>query len=426
MKRVLCLILTVLTLLSVPLLSAADGDPDASGNRKPITFTESENFPLPNADDPLPKGHPFSIDGTVKSRAPLLCVRAEIADKKGKVVQRAAQTFAESDAVTEYRLLDITYSAGIDCLSEKIRFDRLAAGTYTLKLTAEDAQGRSVTLCTASFRVTADTWVRLLPNNLRNNYTDALRFFGSPERFLFRYRFRSGRKITVDAAWNKKYLTYAKGVNGKKWRCHRDAVPYFEQAARCIETVRIRVHGTNGDTGAVRLKDIFTFNGLTVQRYVSSLEYVSHHSFGTAVDVNAYTPSHRNVLSNRDRIYREVTENLTYNGLKRVNGRICYDFTYTGHADSGPKNVPEPLLNYLLYELAFYRAGFSWGLYYPHTCDGMHFTLSELSPALFADGPYAMRKVFTYLEDMNAAETETPEEAPAPDVTNEPEETEAP
>ena len=59
-------------------------------------------------------------------------------------------------------------------------------------------------------------------------------------------------------------------------------------------------------------------------------------------------------------------------------------------------------MNYFLYELAFYRAGFAWGFYYPHTCDAMHFTLTELSPSLFTDGPYAMRKVFTYVEDAAA------------------------
>ena len=158
----------------------------------------------------------------------------------------------------------------------------------------------------------------------------------------------------------------------------------------------MHIRGKNLDTGAVRLADIMTFNGLMVQRYVTSLEYISHHSFGTAIDVNAKSPSCRNVLANRDTIYREVTGNLTYNGIKTVGGKRCYDFTYTGHAASGPKNVPEPLLNYLLYELAFFRAGFSWGLYYPHTCDGMHFSLSELSPTLFEVGPYAMRKVFAY------------------------------
>ena len=87
------------------------------------------------------------------------------------------------------------------------------------------------------------------------------------------------------------------------------------------------------------------------------------------------------------------------NGIVEVKGKQCYDFTYTGSASKGLKGVPEPLMNYLLYELAFYRAGFSWGLYYPHTCDAMHFSLSELSPSYFTEGQYALRKVFTYIED---------------------------
>ena len=79
-----------------------------------------------------------------------------------------------------------------------------------------------------------------------------------------------------------------------------------------------------------------------------------------------------------------------------------FNFTYTGTAKPWSEQrtkVPEPLMNYLLYELAFYRAGFSWGVYYPHTSDAMHFSLSELSPSLFEEGEYAMRKVFEYIDE---------------------------
>lgn len=390
MKRAVLFLLSALLLASLLPASAAAETGD------PITFTESENFPMPDTKTPIPKGHPFTIDGTVRASSPLVRVEAAIKNSKGKVVQSAAQTFEAKDNVTEYRLLDPTFSGSIDCLSEKIRFDKLSAGTFTLELSADDADGHHAVLITARFKVSSSKTVRLLPNNLRNNYTDALRFFGSTEKFLFKYRFAKGRSIKVDSKWRKKYVKTAIGVNGKKWTCHKDAVPYFEKAARYIENTYVHIGETDLDTGAVRLSDIMTFNGLMVQRYVSTRDYISHHSFGTAIDINANSPSFRNVLSNRDRIYREVTENLTYNGIKTVGGKTCYDFTYTGHAERGPKNVPEPLLNYLLYELAFFRAGFSWGLYYTHTCDGMHFSLSELSPAPFENGPYAMRKVFAY------------------------------
>ena len=315
------------------------------------------------------------------------------------------------------------HEEAVDCISENLRFEKLSAGSYVLEISADDAQGRHADLVSADLTITSDKKVQLLPNNLRGNYTTALAFFGSPERFMFRYSFREdGKKIAIDSAWIKQYDAEAVVINGKKWRCHVDAVPYFEQAGQYMENTYIRVHGGKLDTGAVRLADLVEMNGTAVRRFVNSGDFVSHHSFGTAVDINAYTPSHRNVLSNREKIYHEVTDNLTYNGIVEVNGKQCYDFTYTGSASAGRKNVPEPLMNYLLYELAFFRAGFSWGLYYPHTCDGMHFSLTELSPTLFEEGPYAMRKVFTYLEDAEATpspeadpvETELPEETPAP------------
>ena len=390
--------------------------PSPTPEPEPITFIESADMPLPDPNGPIMKGQPFRIDGTVQSIAPLLRVCACIKSSGGKVVIEAEQTFAESEAVTECRLLDLTFSNEIDCISENLRFEKLSAGSYTLEISAEDAAGHSALLADANLTITSDKKVRLLPNNLRGNYTTALAFFGSPERFMFRYSFKEdGKKIAVDGEWVRKYDAEAVVINGKKWHCHVDAVPYFEQAGRYMDNTYIRIHSGKRDTGAVRLADLVELNGTTVRRFVNSRDFVSHHSFGTAVDINAHTPSHKNYLSNREKIYREVTQNLTYNGIVEYKGKQCYDFTYTGSAATDKKDVPEPLMNYLLYELAFFRAGFSWGLYYPHTCDAMHFSLTELSPTLFEEGPYAMRKVFSYVEDMNApAETDAPQETPAP------------
>ena len=167
----------------------------------------------------------------------------------------------------------------------------------------------------------------------------------------------------------------------------------------------MHISGPSLDTGAVCLKDLFSNNGTIVRRFTNSKQFLSHHSLGTAIDVNAHSPSNKDKLSNREVIYREVTEHLTYNGIVTIGDHACYDFTYTGSARPWSEQrtkVPEPLMNYLLYELAFFRAGFSWGVYYPHTSDAMHFTLSELSPSLFDEGPYAMRKVFTYTDDAPA------------------------
>ena len=392
---------------------------------EPITFTASLDMPLPSPGTQIQKGRPFAIDGLIHSEAPLVRVWATVTEKGGGTVIDTEQVFKASQNVTEYALLDRTFSRSIDCLSENIKFQNLEPGSYTLHLGAEDSLGNALPLAETGFAVTNERWLTLEPNNLRGNYTTALAFFGSPEKFLFRYRTQSGSThITVDPDWREKYDAEAIGVGGKKWRCHIDAVPYFEQAARYIDNTYIHISGKKLDTGAVRLADLVTFNGTIVRRFTNSNLFVSHHSFGTAVDINAYYPSHRDVLENRAKIYKEVHENLIYNGITTVDGKQCYDFTYTGTAKAGLCKVPEPLMNYLLYELGFFRAGFSWGVYYPHTSDAMHFTLTELSPSLFTDGEYAMRKVFTYLEDGAAEPTDAPEPTETTDAPETPEATE--
>lgn len=373
---------------------------------EPFVFTASRDLPLPDGDTKIQKGLPFWIDGTVVSIEPLVRVSAVLTDVKGREKQNVEVTFDAADGVTEYALLDKTFSKEITDLSEQIRFHALAEGTYTLTLSASDAAGQEATLAQAAFQITNSKWIQLLPNNLRGNYTTALAFFGSPERFLFRFSLKDGGpKINLDSEWSKQYLGTAIGVNGKEWSCHVDAIPFFERASRYIEETYVHISGPSLDTGAVCLKDLFSNNGTIVRRFTNSKQFLSHHSLGTAIDVNAHSPSNKDKLSNREVIYREVTEHLTYNGIVTIGDHACYDFTYTGSARPWSEQrtkVPEPLMNYLLYELAFYRAGFSWGVYYPHTSDAMHFTLSELSPSLFDEGPYAMRKVFTYTDDAPA------------------------
>ena len=376
--------------------------PEPTPTPAPLMFTASEDLPLPDENSSLHKGRFFWVDGAVTASRPIVSVKGQIVDSKGKVTQEAAKTFTAAENVREYRLLDLTFSKDIDCISENLKFQNLPVGSYTLRILATEEGGEEQLLAESAFKVNNDAWLQLQPNNLRNNYTTALAFFGSPERFMFRFKLQSGSvHITVDPQWLKEYTAEANCLNGKKWVVHVDAVPYFEQACRYMETTYIHISGKNFDTGALPLSAVMArMDGTMVRRFVGNGEFISHHSFGTAVDINAHYESHKNRPENKMKIYTEVTENLTYNGIVTIGGKQCYDFTYTGNARREVRNVPEPLMNYLLYELAFYRAGFSWGVYYPHTSDAMHFTLTELSPSLFTDGPLAMRKVFEYIEDV--------------------------
>ena len=408
MRRLLLGILTGAILLLLAPWSRGEAGPSTapsgeSGSGE-MTFTASEDLPLPDETSCLHVGRYFWVDGTVTASRPLGAVAAQILDEQGETVLEASKTFDPTEDVRVCRLLDPTFSKDTDCISEGLRFQDLAVGSYTLRILGAEAGEEARLLAESSFRVNDDPYLQLQPNDMRGDYTSALAFFGAPERFLFRYTLREDSiRIDVDAQWLRKYRTKVTWLNGKKKYCHVDAAPYFKAARRYLEHTYIHLSGEGFDTGALRLSALqATLNGTMVCRFVSSGLFLSHHSFGTAIDINAFFDSHRNRLENREKIYTEVTQNLTYNGIVTIQGKPCYDFTYTGSAPREVKNVPEPLMNYFLYELAFYRAGFAWGFYYPHTCDAMHFTLTELTPSLFTDGPYAMRKVFTYVEDAAA------------------------
>ena len=83
---------------------------------------------------------------------------------------------------------------------------------------------------------------------------------------------------------------------------------------------------------------------------------------------------------------------------------LYYDYTYTGDSLLWVyRNIPETVINYLLYELAFYRAGFQWGHYYVSTSDGMHFTLTD-NIRISHDGNSGLRKVYEYIEEYTPTE----------------------
>jgi len=164
--------------------------------------------------------------------------------------------------------------------------------------------------------------------------------------------------------------------------------------------VHVRVSGTNGDSGVLLLSDLIdTYNGSYCSRFTTSEKSISHHAFGTATDLNGGMGVNDNLKENNAVINTEVGEKLTYNGTKTEEGVSYYDFTYSGDSLLWVfQNVPETVINYLLYELAFYRAGFEWGHYYISTSDGMHFTLTD-NIRISHDGNKGLRKVFEYTEN---------------------------
>ena len=372
--------------------------PTAQPGQSAISLTQSANLPLPSTNEDLPQGQPLCFGGIVKSDAPILSVTAVVKTQSGANAISGSVSFTEAQNVRRVELVDPTFpKEGDASLTKKLKFEELAAGSYTFSLYAEAARSGSTLLYSSAFKVVGGEWRQLISNNLRNCYAYALSFFGSRDQFMFRYRWAQGRQIEVESSWLYPRMTSVTSPSGQTWYVHKKAAPHYNSAINYMKTSFVRVRGTS-DSGVIRLWELVsTFDGILNTRFVSARDFVSHHAFGTAIDLNASMTPNNNVLANRALILSEVRDKLVYNGIKTENGVSYYDFTYTGNYSEKHRNVPTTVVNYLLYELAFYRAGFSWGYYYAHACDAMHFGLSEMSADTHNTSDRSLRKVYSYI-----------------------------
>lgn len=362
-----------------------------------ISFSPSASLPLPSLNEDVPQGQPFCFGGVVRSSSPILSVTAVVTNESGASVS-ASVSFDASENRTYVELVDRTFpSSGNNSLTAKLRFESLPSGRYNFKLYASTAASANALLASSDFRIVGGEWRQLISNNLRNHYAYALSFFGSRDEFMFRYKWAEGRQITVEQSWLNSHFTGVTSPSGGTWYVHKKAKSGFERAIGYLNNTYVHVGGTY-DSGVIRLKSLLvSFDGILNTRFVTDRTFVSHHAFGTAIDLNASMTPNRNRLENRALIKGEVQNHLVYNGIREIGGVRCYDFTYDGSYSETYLGVPASIVNYLLYELAFYRAGFSWGYYYDHACDGMHFTLSELPADLHNTSPRSLRKVYDYI-----------------------------
>ena len=367
-----------------------------------ITFAADEKHPMPE-EALLPLGEPYTIGGTIYSNRKLTAVTVSFTcshNTQPPYPYRISVKLKQSDSGV-YSLTDP--ADGGYSLSELVDFTKLLVGVHTMKIVASCEDLQSVEIYRCRFRVAGEEWLAITQDNFPDSYPEALAFFGDTEKFLYRYQWVNGRYILADPQWEDKYITTVAGYpNGEPWLMHTDAVPYFEKAFDYMETTYVRVHGTNGDTGVIRLASLITeYNGCYVSRFTSSLKAISHHTFGTAVDVNASMQPNQNIAENKELIATDVKEHLVYNGLVTEGGVTYYDFSYDGSYTSDPNGVPQTCVNYLLYELAFFRAGFEWAHYYKSTSDAMHFCLSEFVTYSHDDKEQGLRKVYVYCAPMN-------------------------
>lgn len=386
---------------SVELSAEATPPPDLS-----LRFVPDREHPLPEDKTVLPLGGTYTIGGTIYSNYPLDSVNVTITcshNSKDLYPYKKTVRFRRQTTGV-YALTDAANDEGTP-LSELVDFSELLVGVHTLKISAAVKGSRSVELFRCSFYVLGDEWEKITRKTFPDSYPEALKFFGSDERFLYRYQWVNGRYIVADPEWEKTYITEMPGYpEGMTWLVHVDAKPYMEKAFRYLSSTSVRVHGTNGDTGVIKAIALITeYNGCYVSRFTSSLKAISHHAFGTAVDLNASMEPNKNNEKNHAVIDNDVKDHLVYNGILEQDGVKYYDFTYDGSYKCDPNGVPETCVNYLLYEFGFFRAGFDWAHYYKSTSDAMHFCLSEYVTHKHDDKKYGLRKVYVYVDSSPAS-----------------------
>jgi len=399
---------------TVAMLLNVAGTGNMPVGREGIQYLPCAEVP-PLADgEELQQGLDFNIHGSIFTDSPLTSVTATFASLGESASIEVTVTFNPDDAVRNYSICSDNETVEEKALDTLFDISLLRAGRYRYSLSAKTvAHPEGVTLQTTECKIVDTDRIVLTRNKFDDNYIEASRFFGgNTDKFLFHYSLTEDRGISTENDWRNTYI-----VESSLGRVHSDAEPYFETANHYLENTYVCVTIVSPRTGNVTegrvtlLKDLIEKETTYVPRFQSNLEYVSHHTLGTAIDVNDNMYPNFNILSNHDLIGSEVKQHLVYNGIKTAeDGKQYYDFTYDGSYSARYNKVPKTIINYLLYELAFFRAGFQWGYYYETACDGMHFMLTENDINRHMHSDIGLRKIYTYIDP---EWTYTPSAAPA-------------
>lgn len=363
---------------------------------------------MPTNDSIYALGQIFSVEGTIKSGYPITEVRVVVYNALNGT-KELDQT-AKSDHLGKKMYQLSGYSGSINELAP---FSKLGVGEKRLELLVSTTEESDIPLWKASFSI--QEWVTLTKDRIHFIFTDFLDdYFGSSD-YLFKYKLRErgSRRIFIDSEWTDKYIRQIT-FNGRAFSVHTTAYDTFKRAFDHVKNSYVYIKYNNGESGVFALSDAMVYNlsdgAFTARFQDASCAKISHHSFGTCIDLNSTLEVNKiRVIDGHDTNWEQIKraiDKLTYDGLNNVYGRDkVYCFTYDG---TMPENgmVPNTLLNYLLHEIAFAREGFHWGGYFGNGSDAMHFSLTEPNDygAVYPEGSTAtadhqrIQKVFEYAE----------------------------
>ena len=388
---------------AIAMLTVATGGGPAPVGYDGIQFQHCPEVPIIADGMQLQQGLDFNLHGSIYTNSPLTSASASLVPLSGEgAAIRETVNFLPEQSITGYSISSGVEPIGGVSLDRRFDISRLRAGQYRFTLQATTlAQPDPVTLVDQTCEIVVVKKFILTENKFGDNYSDALEFFGgNTEAFLFPYSLKDGRSIATDETWRTAHI-----VVSSIGRVHIDAVPNFETANHYLQNTYLRVSLYNHykemeiEGSTILLADLVEKSTTYVPRFMSNLEYLSHHTLGTAIDINDHMYPNKNIPRNHYLIGWDVRNHLTYRGIKTDEaGRQYYDFAYNGTYPARVNKVPKTIINYLIYELAFYRAGFEWGFYYESTCDAMHFMLTENDINRHMHSDIGLRKVYAYIE----------------------------
>lgn len=407
---------------TMSMLNCTTGGGPAPVGRDGIQFQPCLEVPLMQEGEELQKRLDFNIHGSVYCDCALTSVTASFESLGDADGDTETVTFDPAANVRGYSLESETQPLEGKALDTLFDISGLSAGRYRFTLTATSVeQTEPVTLYSAECAIVKTDRLLLTQNKFDDNYFEALKFFdGDTDKFIFHYSLKDTRSIATENDWRETYI-----VESSLGRVNLAAVPYFELANYYLENTYVRVNTISAKTGketegrVTRLEKLISKEYTYVPRFQSNMQYVSHHTLGTAIDVNDDLYPNKNIITNHELIGDDVKNHLVYNGIQTdEDGLQYYDFTYDGTYSGKFARVPKTIINYLLYELAFFRAGFQWGYYYETACDAMHFTLSEMDINRHMHSDIGLRKIYEYIDNSvsldtfqtNAADAATPED----------------
>jgi hypothetical protein len=408
---------------AVSVLTCAVGGGPSPVGHDGIQFQPCLEVPLIREGEELQRKLDFNILGSIYTNSPLISVTAKfesLGDAKGEA---ETVTFDPAANVRGYSLGNGDLPLEEDSLDNLFDISGLSAGRYRFTLTAATVdQPEPVTLYTVECAIVRTERLILTQNKFDCNYFEALKFFGGDtDKFIFHYSLKDSRSIATENDWRETYI-----VESSLGRVHSDAVPYFELANYYLNNTYVSVTLVSPKTGketagrVTPLKKLISKKTTYVPRFQSNLQYVSHHTLGTAIDVNDDLYPNFNIITNHELIGDDVKNHLVYNGVKTTeDGLQYYDFTYDGSYPAKFQRVPKSIINYILYELAFFRAGFQWGYYYETACDAMHFVLSETDINRHMHSDIGLRKIYEYIDNSVSLETFMTSEEDATETTPE-------